>query len=164
MKIRIPSAAYHEAGHAVVAVVLGMHVTVVSIEAKGLPSAWRLRGGVLADFDHEGAENRDDAERAATAGLAGEQAERLWSRLKPWRLVKSSRHASLAGDRAYVTEMLRPFIRNSAEKQRTIGRLKKAARILLEKHWNSVEVLAAKLAVRKALRGAEVKRLVAPKR
>lgn len=161
MKHRIPAAAYHEAGHALAAVVLGMRVTVASIEAKGSPPAWRLRGGVIASFDHEGAKSRRDAERAATAGLAGEQAELLWSQEKPWRRQKSSRDASFSGDRAYVESTLQPFIKNSADKRRTIRRLKITSRTLLMKRWTSVEALAAKLAQRKALSGAEVKRLIA---
>jgi len=161
MKIRIPSAAYHEAGHAVAAVLLGMHVTVASIEAKGYPRHWRLRGGVLASFDHSGAQTRREAEKAVTAGLAGEQAEILWSMRKPWRRVKSAGDARFAGDRAYVEEMLRPFVGARADKKRTIARLKEAARTLLEEHWSRVEALAEKLAERKALNGREINRLVA---
>ena len=162
MKIRIPSAAYHEAGHAVAAVLVGMHVTVASIEAKGYPRNWRLRGGVLASFDHSAAKNRREAERAVTAGLAGEQAELLWSTQKPWRRVKRTSHAKFAGDRAYVEEMLRPFVRAPGNKKRTIARLKEAARALLEEHWSRVEALAEKLAERKALNGTEINRLVPP--
>ena len=44
MKTRIPSAAYHEAGHAVVAFVVGMHVDLVSVETQGFPPGWLLRG------------------------------------------------------------------------------------------------------------------------
>ena len=110
MKRRIPSAAYHEAGHAVAAVMLGMHVGAVSIQAKDFPPIWHLRGGVIASFDHMARLNRDKAEKAAVAGLAGEQAERLWCRQKPWRHAKSSRHVSFSGDRAYVEEVLRPVI------------------------------------------------------
>jgi ATP-dependent Zn protease len=165
MKTRIPSRAYHEAGHAIAAGILGMRVTVASIETTGYPLGWRLSGGVLAGFDHyDGARNRNEAERAVTAGLAGEQAERLWSTLKPWRRSKSAQHASFSGDHAYVDEMLRPFIKRDADKQRTIKRLKEAARSLLTKNWSSVEALAAKLAERKVLKGKELKRLVAPKR
>ena len=160
MKIRIPAAAYHEAGHAVAAVLLGMNVTVASIEAKGYPRGWRLRGGVLASFDHSGAQNRREAEKAVTAGLAGEQAELLWSMQKPWRRVKSTGHARFAGDRAYIEEMLRPFVKASGEKKRIIARLKEAARSLLEEHWSHVEELAKKLAERKALSGTEINRLV----
>jgi ATP-dependent Zn protease len=161
MKIRIPSAAYHEAGHAVAAVLLGMHVTVASIEVKGYPRHWRLRGGVLASFDHSGAQNRREAERAVTAGLAGEQAELLWSMQKPWRRVKSTSHERFAGDRAYVEEMLRPFIRARGDKRRTVARLKEASRTLLEEHWSRVEAVAEKLAERKALNGREINRVVA---
>jgi ATP-dependent Zn protease len=164
MKIRIPSAAYHEAGHAVVAFVLGMEVELVSIETQGFPPGWLLRGGVLASFNHEGTENRDEAERAATAGLAGEQAERLWCRQKPWRLAKSTQHVRFSGDHAYVEEMLRPFIKDSADERRIIKRLKEAARALLADHWSCVEVLATKLAEHKVLNGGEIKRLVTAKR
>lgn len=163
MKTRIPSAAYHEAGHAVAAFMLGMHVDLVSIETEGLPPGWLLRGGVMASFDHDDAQNRVEAERAATAGLAGEQAERLWSEQKPWRRVKSTRHVSFSGDRAYVEAMLLPFIKDSVGKQLTIKRLKAAARTLLVKHWNSVEILAATLAERKVLNRKEIARLVALK-
>jgi ATP-dependent Zn protease len=164
MKRRIPSVAYHEAGHAVVAALLGMHVSAVSAQAKGFPPIWHLRGGVIASFDHIARQNRDKAEKAATAGLAGEQAERLWCRQKPWRHAKSYRHASFAGDRAYVEEMLRPVIKGFKNKQRTIKRLKEVARALLTSHWSYVELLAVKLAERKVLSGTEVKRLVASKR
>ena len=163
MKGRISSVAYHEAGHAVAAFMLGMHVCIASIETKGCPARWHLRGGVMASFDHEGAQNRDDAERAVTAGLAGEQAERLWCTQKPWRQAKNSRHVSFSGDRAYVEEMLRPFIKDSLGQRRTITRLNEAARSLLAKNWSSVEVLAARLADRKVLNGTEIKRLVGPK-
>jgi hypothetical protein len=164
MKRRIPSAAYHEAGHAVVAALLGMHAAAVSVQAKGFPPIWHLRGGVIASFDQVARQNRDKAEKAATAGLAGEQAERLWCRQKPWRHAKSARHASFSGDRAYVEEMLRPVIEGSEDKQRTIKRLKKVARALLTSNWSHIELLAAKLAERKVLNGTEVKRLVASKR
>jgi len=164
MKNRIPSVAYHEAGHAVAAVRLGMRVTVASIETKGMPPGWGLRGGVIASFDHEGAQNREEAEKAATAGLAGEQAEQLWCKEKPWRRPKSTRHFSLSGDHAFVAETLRPFIKDSVDMQRTIKRLKEIARALLSKYWSSVEALAAKLAERKALTGAEVKLLIAQNR
>jgi ATP-dependent Zn protease len=164
MKTRIPSAAYHEAGHAVVAFTLGMHVELVSIETQGFPPGWLLRGGVLATFNHEGRQNWDEAERAATAGLAGEQAERLWCKQKPWRRAKSTHHVSFSGDHAYVNEMLRPFIKDSAVERRTIKRLKEAARTLLANHWSCVEVLAAKLAEHKVLNGGEIKRMVTSKR
>jgi ATP-dependent Zn protease len=159
MKMRISSVAYHEAGHAVVAALLGMHVAAVSMQAKGFPPVWHLRGGVIASFDHIAWQNRDKAEKAATAGLAGEQAERLWCRQKPWRHAKSSRHAGFSGDRAYVEEMLRPVIKGSKDKQRTIKRLKEEARALLASHWSYVETVAAKLAERKVLSGTDVKRL-----
>jgi ATP-dependent Zn protease len=164
MKIRIPSVAYHEAGHAVVAFVLGMDVELVSIETQGFPPGWLLRGGVLASFNLRGMENRDEAERAATAGLAGEQAERLWCSQKPWRLAKSTQHVRFSGDHTYVAEMLRPFIRYSADERRIIKRLKEVARTLLANHWSSVEVLAAKLAEQKVLTGWEIKLLVTAKR
>jgi ATP-dependent Zn protease len=160
MQTRIPSVAYHEAGHAVAAFILGMHVDLVSIETQGFPPGWLLRGGVLATFNHEGTQNQDEAERAATAGLAGEQAERLWCRQKPWRRAKSTHHVNFSGDRAYVHEMLRPFIKDSADEDRIIKRLKEAARTLLANHWSCVEVLAAKLAEHKVLKSGEIKRLV----
>lgn len=146
------------------AVVLGMHVAIVSIEAKGWPPSWRLRGGVIASFDSARALSRHDAEKAATAGLAGEQAERLWCRLKTWRRQKSSQHASFSGDHAYVQEMLGPCISDSADKKRTIKRLKIAARALLSRNWTCVEVLAKALAERKVLSGREVRRLIASRR
>src|ERR1700688_325061 len=164
MKIRIPSVAYHEAGHAVVAFVLGMDVELVSIETQGFPPGWLLRGGVLASFNLKGTENRDEAERAATAGLAGEQAERLCCSQKPWRLAKSTQHVRFSGDHTYVEEMLRPFIKDSADERRIIKRLKETARTLLANHWSSVEALAAKLAKRKVLNGSEIKRLVSSKK
>jgi hypothetical protein len=164
MQTRIPSVAYHEAGHAVAAFMLGMHVDLVSIETQGFPPGWPLRGGVLASFNPEGKRNRDEAERAATAGLSGEQAERLWCRRKPWRRAKSTHHVRFSGDRAYVHEMLRPFIKDSADEDRIIKRLKEAARTLLANHWSCVEVLAAKLAEHKVLNGGEIKRLVTSKR
>jgi len=164
MKTRIPSVAYHEAGHAVVAFVLGMQVDLVSIETQGFPPGWLLRGGVLASFNHVGTQNRDEAERAATAGLAGEQAERLWCRQKPWRRAKSTLHVNFSGDHAYAKENLRPFIRDSADERRIIKRLKEAARTLLANHWSHVELLAAKLAERKVLNSGEIKRLVRSKR
>jgi hypothetical protein len=71
MKRRIPSAAYHEAGHAVVAALLGMNVVAVSMRASDFPPIWHLRGGVIANFDHSSRRNRTKAEKAATAGLAG---------------------------------------------------------------------------------------------
>ena len=164
MQTRIPSVAYHEAGHAVAAFMLGMHVDLVSIETQGLPPGWLLRGGVLASFNPEGTRNRDEAEKAATAGLSGEQAERLWCRRKPWRRAKSTHHVSFSGDRAYVHEMLRPFIKDSADEHRTIKHLKETARTLLANHWSCVEVLAAKLAEHKVLKSGEIKRLVTSKR
>jgi hypothetical protein len=160
MKRRIPSAAYHEAGHAVVAALLGMHVSAVSVQATDFPPIWHLRGGVIANFDHQSRRNRDQAEKAATAGLAGEQAEQLWCRQKPWRHAKSSRHASFSSDRAYVEEMLRPVLEDSEDKQRTIKRLKEVARAMLATHWSYVEGLAARLAERKTISGTEVKRMI----
>jgi hypothetical protein len=141
-----------------------MEVELVSIETQGFPSGWLLRGGVLASFNHKGTENRDEAERAATAGLAGEQAERLWCRQKPWRLAKSTQHVRFSGDHSYVEEMLRPFIKDSADERCIIKRLKEAARALLANHWSCVEVLAAKLAEHKVLTGREIRRLVTAKR
>ncbi len=164
MKTRIPSAAYHEAGHAVAAFVLGMHVDLASIETHGFPPGWLLRGGVIANFGNKDAQTRNQAEKAATAGLAGEQAERLWCEQKPWRHARSTRHVSFSGDRAYVKAMLRPFIKDSRTKQRTIKRLKDAARTLLVKHWIPVEMLAARLAECKVLNGKEIERLFASKR
>lgn len=161
--MRISSAAYHEAGLAVVAALLGMHVAAVSIKAKGFPPIWHLRGGVIASFDHRARQNRNKAEKAATAWLAGEQAEQLWCEQKPWRHAKSPRHPSLSGDRAHVEEMLGPVIEDYKDKHRTIRRLKEVARTLRGSHWSCVEVLATRLAKRKALSGAEVKRLVASK-
>jgi hypothetical protein len=163
MKRRIPSAAYHEARHAVVAALLGMRVFAVSMP-RDFPAIWHLRGGVIADFDHLARHNRDKAEKSATAGLAGEQAERLWCRQKPWRHAKSSRHASFSGDHAYVEEMLRPVIEDSEDKQRTIKRLKELARAFLATHWSYAEGLATRLAERKTLSGTEVKRMVPSKR
>ena|SRR3984885_3319371 len=164
MRTRIPSVAYHEAGHAVAAFVLGMHVDLVSIETQGFPPGWLLRGGVLASFNPEGTRNRDKAEKAATAGLSGELAERLWCRQKPWRRAKSTHHVSFSGDRAYVHEMLRPFIKNSADEDRIIKRLRETARTLLANHWSCVEMLAAKLADDKVIKSREIKRLVTSKR
>ena len=163
MKTRIPSAAYHEAGHAVAAFMLGMHVDMVSIESEGFPSGWPLRGEVIANFDDDDARNRNEGEKTATAGLAGEQAERLWCEQKPWRRAKSTHHVSFSGDRAYVEARLRPFIKDSMSKRRAIKRLKDAARTLLVKHWISVEMLAARLAERKVLSGKEIERLFASK-
>jgi ATP-dependent Zn protease len=164
LKTRIPSVAYHEAGHAVAAFVLGMHVDLVSIETQGFPPGWLLRGGVIANFGNEDAHNRSEAEKAATAGLAGEQAERLWCEQKPWRRAKSTFHVSFSGDRAYVKAILRPFIKDSISKRLAIKRLKDAARTLLVKHWIPVEMLAARLAERKVLHGKEIERLFASKR
>ena len=161
MKTRVPSAAYHEAGHAVAAIVLGMRVDVASIETTGYPAGYRLRGGVIAGFNHGGVENRHEAESAATAGLSGEQAERLWALEKPWRHVKNPRHYSLSGDHAYVNDVLRAFMNNPGDKRRTIARLKVASRTLLNKHWNSVEDVAEKLARYKSIDEKELKRLVA---
>ena len=164
MKRRIPPVAYHEAGHAVAAVILGMHVSAISISARDFAPLWHLQGGVIASFDHKARQNRDKAERAATAGLAGEQAERLWCRQKPWRRAKSTHHISFSRDHAYVEEMLRPFIKNSADERRTIKRLKEAARTLLVNYWKCVEVLASTLAEQKVLNSREIKRLVRSKR
>jgi hypothetical protein len=164
IRTRVSPAAYHEAGHAVTAVLLGMHVTVASVETKGFPPGWPLRGGVSASFDHHEAKSRKDAEIAATAGLAGEQSELLGSKEKPWRRAKNSRHGSFSGDRTYVNETLRPFMRDSSDKQRTIICLKAEARTLLAKHWNRVVDMATQLAVRKALNETEIERLVSGER
>ena len=141
-----------------------MQVDLVSIETQGFPPGWLLRGGVIANCDDKDAQNRNEAEKAATAGLAGEQAERLWCSQKPWRLAKSTQHVRFSGDHTYVEEMLRPFIKDSADERRIIKRLKEAARSLLASHWSSVEALAAKLATRKVLNGREIKRLVSVKK
>jgi ATP-dependent Zn protease len=164
MHARIPTVAYHEAGHVVAAFMLGMHVDLVSIETQGFPPRWPFRGAVLASFNLEDTRNQDEAERSATAGLAGEQAERLCSRRKPWRHVKSTHHISFSGDHAYVHEMLRPFIKDSADEQRIIKRLKETARTLLANHWSCVEVVAAKLAEQKVLKSAEIRRLLMSER
>jgi hypothetical protein len=60
--------------------------------------------------------------------------------------------------------MLRPFIKDSADEDHIIKRLKEEARTLLANHWNCVEVLAAKLAEHKVLKSGEIKRLVTSKR
>ena len=89
MKIRIPSVAYHEAGHAVVAFVLGMDVELVSIETQGFPPGWLLRGGVLASFNLEGygepgrgAEGGDRGARGRAGGAIVVQAKAVASRKK----------------------------------------------------------------------------------
>src|ERR1700691_5257287 len=164
MQTRISSVAYHEAGHAVAAFMLGMHVDLVSIETQGFPPGLLLRGGFLASFNPDGTRNQDEAEKAATAGLSGEQVERLWCRRKPLHRRRNTHHVSFSGDRAYVHEMLRPFIKDSADEDRIIKRLKEAARTSLANHWSCVEVLAAKLAEHKVLKSGEIKRLVKAKR
>ena len=115
------------------AIMLGMHVGAVSIQAKDFPPIWHLRGGVIASFDHMARLNRDKAEKAAVAGLAGEQAELLWCKQRPWRRVKGPRHVRFSGDRAYVENMLQPVIEDSEDKRRTIKHLKEVARTLLAK-------------------------------
>ena len=157
---RIPHVAYHEAGHAVIGILVGLRISGVNI-VKEQECGFTTSGRTHFSFYHgDSARDRDDAERATTAVLAGEQAERLWCKQKPSRRVRSSRHTQFSSDRVRSEHYLRPFVPDSADRQRTIKRLKKAVRDLLAKHWSCVEAVAARLSERKALSEKEVEQLV----
>jgi len=59
--------------------------------------------------------------------------------------------------------MLREIFKTSAERRSLLKRLRGAARTLIANNWIDVELLAARLARHKVLRGTVVKRLIKSK-
>jgi len=158
--VTIGRAAYHEAGHAVAAIVLDVPLTLVSIEQQQGPFGLRIGGATFCPFNFSRAlRNRAKSEKYLTVVLAGEVSERLWCAHKPTHPIQE---IGFSLDREVVREMLKQVFKYRAERQRVLKHLKGEARRLVRNHWNSVELLAGKLEEFKVLNGAMVKRLIEP--
>lgn len=150
-KQRLQATAYHEAGHAVVALALGRPVHRVSI----LPNRDHLgqcefRKGALRPTE-------DWLEREMLIGLGGIAAEARHTGVHAWE--------GAGRDRQYVRDLAikRAGARRAERLERRI--LAKAEHLLAdEKHWQAVELIAAELLRHGAISGRAARHLFAQSR
>jgi ATP-dependent Zn protease len=129
----VNAVAFHEAGHAVVALALGSKVRVVEIGPR----------------PHAHCAHRTEANKAIVA-LAGDLAERRACPLSPWGADVDFR---VAFDAA---EHLAPSAPHQA-----LEAFRDQARALLDRHWRAVEAVAAALLDAGKLTGDEIDALFA---
>jgi hypothetical protein len=169
------STAFHEAGHAVTAAVLGLETEKVSIE----PSADDAGCHKLADAEYERVssaervfaqlempgfdgcrfEAKEEADQLLRRHMmvvqAGEEAQR--------RAVPASfrHHHVRAGDHGRIIDLaLRLTGGNSDAVEALDQDIRSETKRLLDEHWRAVEAVAEALLERRTLSGAEVQRLV----
>ena len=146
-------AAYHEAGHAVVAIGLGAKVKSVSIAGKSVSIAG---GGGITDVRYGRGEMRE--ERAILIMLAGPYAQRRYAPRSSWR---GDSHAGFRSgyDFDNVTGLI--FERHGKGKlAETYWRYMEArAEELVEQNWKYIGQVAEALLQRETLTGEEMREL-----
>ena len=150
--------AFHEAGHAVMAEILGQVITMVEIEGdvdhSGSVESLRFEPDPI-----EGQEGQA-AERAIMARLkcvlAGTVAESMVSGREQW--PESSEDLDLA------VRLGMQLVDNCEEVLPLLERIRDELVVELDRHWSGVEILAKELLRKKTLAGAEVRRLLSRSR
>lgn len=169
---RLALTAYHEAGHAVADVVLGIdvdHVTIVPQEdTSGHETVIHpddiKEGWGVSDYDDPRV--RLHVENFLIGLLAGPYAGRKFypkARLQATETLSDGRKVLAAGsDHSYVVRIIADIFGDDNDQVRwTYERYVTArARALVETHWRSIELVANALLKRKTLSGDEVKRVM----
>jgi uncharacterized protein (TIGR03067 family) len=138
--------AFHEAGHAIVKLALGLTVTKVSIIARE-DYYGSVDGPGPLGYDDRNARDRKDTGKRLIIGLyAGMAAERLFDPKAPYA------HGASDDDQAITVANSR------GNRLNHLVRYRKDAEKLVKRHRNAIELLADWLLVRKELEGPEVKK------
>jgi hypothetical protein len=128
---------YHEAGQAVIAVLLGVEIESAIATSGAATISYHLPLHILDD------------DRIMLA-MAGDIAELTWAR--QWR-----NRSSIEDDTKW-----RPFVEHIPEdaRHRHLARLRRDTYALLRRHWPAVEYLAQRLATPGTIAGDEIKQIV----
>lgn len=164
--MRRDDVAYHEAGHAVAAVLTGVRFTTSDPAISIVPDPTRgtkdcysqgrtnlgfapiltVMEGLPVEFEELVlAAKHSEAERFATVLLAGEAAQRIHS-------PRNIRKVHFKGDHETALHYLSVFADPAAE----FERMRKQAKALMIDHWNIVGALAIRILISKEMSGAEV--------
>lgn len=159
---RLRKIAYHEAGHAVIARVLGCRVVSASIVAE-----FGVRGGVLREvrtacvqytsllsgiskFDYHLPENREKVEGEILVLLAGALAQRKGFPGSRWRVGGGAHKAHKEGiadgsDFQMVSDLIRIVHGDGEVAKKCRRKLEALAGKMVEEHWASIERIAQML-------------------
>lgn len=146
--------AFHEAGHAVMAEICGQHITMVEIEGdsehSGSVESLRFQPDPNEILDEAAAE---DAIRARIkCVLAGPVAESMVSGRADW--------PDSSEDLDNAVRLAMPLVENCEKVLPLLEQLRDEIIVDLDLQWAGVERLAEELLGKKALDGAEVRRLL----
>lgn len=153
---RIASTAYHEAGHAVAAVVLGVPiVTVTIVPSAGAHGHMQMPARWIADVHGYRVPSRDLVERYVVKALAGVTAQR-----KAYPRSVRSHHGRSDGESAFSVAVL---VMPDSERviQAFIDYCQARAEQLVEEYWASVTEVAQELVTRKTIGRNDVRAVVA---
>ena len=162
-KINRTLLAYHEAGHAVTAVALGIALEGVSIisdeESEGRASSSAAYADWLANLEFD--DSLEPEERTATyrAAAVSIYAGALSEELLTGKSVAFG-DAKYEGDTNSLSDILLRLCDDPTCLERLDSELMTETRALLTRHWSAVEGVAAALLEREELTGEEVKRIV----
>ena len=156
--------AYHEAGHAVAAVLLGIGVSSITI----VPDVREMSSGMTEYRDTLDTTDTDRVDRYAVAFLAGPVAEARFTP-EPIDWEAKDDYIDAVGCVAGITDRmtlvwgdptdLREAIERAGAEERMRG-LVELAEGLVEKHWTQVETVAHALLEANTLEGDEAERLI----
>jgi hypothetical protein len=166
--------AYHEAGHAVVAWIMGQRISSIRIyaesnrEGTGVMRLRNRRYSFLAmQMLHEASESCPDIARAIeiVVLLAGQIAEERVVKAAAW---KRAAFVSALGDLDKVIELLAAMdcTKDQTEDQllRRVGLLDTLCSDYIERHWKHIEALAgALLANGRILKAKEIRQILGPR-
>ena len=141
------AAAYHEAGHAVIAQIQGIHIDLASI----IPDE-RSDGRVLPARIQPIQPEKDLREKYARGLLAGDIAVRRF-------MGRATRKYHAGTDRQDVVEIIRPLSRSDEDLKDRLGRLSTEAEQRVEENPDMIEAVADALVEHKCLLGADVMRV-----
>jgi hypothetical protein len=150
--------AYHEAGHAVAAVILGGEVIRVSLESEQDDDLPLRDGDVAIRWHHRGLSRRDLVEREITVSLAGPAAEMIYQGERPHPATMSQWRADWEVAWSLAGEIF-------SDPQRRMAALEALCVALCQllddpAHWQAIAETADRLEAFETLEGDEVEEIV----
>jgi len=160
---KLDSTAYHEAGHAVVAVVQGLTNISVTIKPGEDSLGECIHPGVFG-YEYGGKRERKRIVREyIIVSYAGFQAEINFNReAEQWRSQGDENNAlNLSREFSSVLPKQISSVGDEAH-MKFLGKLQREARKLVRQHWRSVSAVARELLKTKTLSGDQIKEILRP--
>src|SRR6516165_9443188 len=154
----VMATAYHEAGHAVAAIMQGIAVHTVTIKPGdnyfGLTKHGKTRmDGFQPDYESVPPRVRDRMEKQARCALAGLIAQRRFSKssIRQWHAHQDHRIAA---------DLVSRLAHSIPETEAWLNLLHIQTEQIIDAHWYGVEAIAQALIKRNILRGSEARALI----